>query len=99
MSRESLALYIQARRIRYGLTQTDLAQAMDCTQGCVSKVEAGQLELSLSDAMVAAKALETDVLDFARELAAPERELPEREKREKRTDWLNRLFEFFELTG
>jgi transcriptional regulator with XRE-family HTH domain len=99
MSQDSLALYIQARRIRYGQTQTDLARAMGRTQGCLSKIEAGQLGLSLSYAVIVAKEFGTDVLDFARELGTPDRKLPERGKREKRADWLKRLFEFFELTG
>lgn len=43
---------IKKLRYAYGMTQLDLAKALNCTQGFVSKLERGERDLSLEQRFI-----------------------------------------------
>ena len=64
LERRAYGRRLKAARDRSGLSQERLAEEIDCTQGFISRVEAGQMMLRAVDYPPIAELMGVDVLDL-----------------------------------
>ena len=74
LERSAYGKRLRRARTDAGLSQREVGEAIDCTQGFISRVEAGGMMLRAIDYPVVANLLGVDVLDLIGPLTAEERE-------------------------